>query len=670
MIIGKYSCGLFTLLCRCVLKTVRSIEKFILTLNAMAESIKVVRQATSQETYSSEAAGRSFAPPTFQLTASAPEPSLPEESSLASPLLQLREEPKVEEFKGQDVNKTGRVSCPKGEYNIASSEGVKLRNKPNGVLSHSGRVKYNTEVRVRCLDNTGAFYFVVPLNGSPAGWINKDYVATGQPEPGADLHHITESDLTTILKNHYVDTGKWSLGSGNDYTSLAAAVQSVNQGRQGISIDWEKVHKYKENHKLRGVLDKWTFDNYAIYHGSEIKAGNNIWLPSVSYIRMLQGSGAISTRPDLLNFAIDSGKGIAGFLLGVQEGLVRGIWEMVEGLWELGKGIVNTITGLLDGSLFASISEIYDKVKDFTWADAEKMVSDVVAMGSSAWSDFKSSWNHSNIYSKWNFRGIIVGKIALEVILAIFTGGASLGAKILAKVGKHFPKLMNVLNKLLKHADDIDFRNKRNRKPGDRDADRDHKNKDKDESNSDREWEQTRMLASVIVEAHDKKNTPVEALIPMLNFTFAAKSKSVTRYDKRPNGDGSYKILQLAKRNVVDEHYTDETKDENVPATGLSVIRQGTKQWNQAVSALRNLSKGKLDFAVETASDAKELLTQARGNMNRYKQYSADKGITYKKGYEVHNDQNAREIGVGNDLQHLKWKDGKAGGHIYFNKPN
>lgn len=53
--------------------------------------------------------------------------------------------------------------------------------------------------------------------------------------------------------------------------------------------------------------------------------------------------------------------------------------------------------------------------------------------------------------------------------------------------------------------------------------------------------------------------------------------------------------------------------------------------------------------------------------MDRRKQYTT---APYKKGYEMHNDQNARELGAGNDLQHLKWKDGKAGGHIYYDKPN
>jgi hypothetical protein len=36
----------------------------------------------------------------------------------------------------------------------------------------------------------------------------------------------------------------------------------------------------------------------------------------------------------------------------------------------------------------------------------------------------------------------------------------------------------------------------------------------------------------------------------------------------------------------------------------------------------------------------------------------------------VHNQQNARELDAGNDKQHIKWKDGKSGGHIYYDKAN
>lgn len=99
--------------------------------------------------------------------------------------------------------------------------------------------------------------------------------------------------------------------------------------------------------------------------------------------------------------------------------------------------------------------------------------------------------------------------------------------------------------------------------------------------------------------------------------------------------------------------------------SGMSTIKKGTKYWDEAVQNIRNNKKS--DILTETATDAKDLLKEAKGNMNRYKNYTPKQ---YRKGYEMHNIKNKRELDVGNDKQHIKWKDGKSSGHIFFNKPN
>ena len=102
-------------------------------------------------------------------------------------------------------------------------------------------------------------------------------------------------------------------------------------------------------------------------------------------------------------------------------------------------------------------------------------------------------------------------------------------------------------------------------------------------------------------------------------------------------------------------------------ASDLPLLKKGTEAWNKAVESLKGLGKGKINVRTQNATDAKSLLQESRGNMNRHKNYTDQ---NYNKGYETHNSQNARELGAGNDLQHLKWKDGKAGGHIYYDNPN
>ncbi|KQF21571.1 hypothetical protein APC04_00585 [Acinetobacter baumannii] len=81
---------------------------------------------------------------------------------------------------------------------------------------------------------------------------------------------------------------------------------------------------------------------------------------------------------------------------------------------------------------------------------------------------------------------------------------------------------------------------------------------------------------------------------------------------------------------------------------------------------------GNTNFLVSSIDDAKKLLSDARGNMNKMPRYT---NIGYMKGYEVHPSEAVTNNAPHNNLDHLKWKDfsksaksmnncGK--GHIFF----
>jgi RHS repeat-associated protein len=115
------------------------------------------------------------------------------------------------------------------------------------------------------------------------------------------------------------------------------------------------------------------------------------------------------------------------------------------------------------------------------------------------------------------------------------------------------------------------------------------------------------------------------------------------------------------------------TGKELAKASDMSILKPGSKEWKKAVEALGKGGKG--DLRVANSADAKQLLKEARGNMNRVKRYKTKpmgKGSEpYRKSYEVHKidpHNRASEVGVGNDLHHIKWrdKDGLDGGHIFF----
>ncbi len=106
------------------------------------------------------------------------------------------------------------------------------------------------------------------------------------------------------------------------------------------------------------------------------------------------------------------------------------------------------------------------------------------------------------------------------------------------------------------------------------------------------------------------------------------------------------------------------------PATKKPTIKRGSKEWDNAVKKMKEGGKGN-DFRVESASDAKAMLKEARGEMNRYKQYTSD----FNKGYEFHPSEAGSINAPHNDLPHIMWKDWTSGatsgkGHTFFNKPN
>jgi hypothetical protein len=489
--------------------------------------------------------------------------------TLAEPT-QVQEEdpnkPVFEAYKGKSINKIAHVSAPSHQYTIAKTDGVNVRAKPDGTLPHIAKVIYDTEVQVLALDNTGAFYFIIANTGA-VGWINKDYVALDPPDARSHLHHITESNLTTILAEEYVNTGLWKLSPGNDYATLAAAVVVANGDREAVRVDWEKVQNYKNENLTKGVFDPWMIENFAIYHGSTILKGHNIWLPSPGYVRMLQSSGEIGSRPGWINTAVDIGHGITGFSAGIVSGLFGSLWDMLEGLWELGKGIVTTVKSALDGSLFASINSIYDTVTSMTWEGFKNMVDEIITMGKNAFTNFMEQWEHPDTYKKWHFRGYTIGTITLEVVLAIVTGGGTLGAKVLAKIGKYFPKLKKILNKLLEVADDLeDFRRQRGKGRGDQSQDRDRKddrNRDQDDENMSKAAELLAAIAQAkaITEANDAVDTPVPALIGVLNTSVKSKYSWIKRFEARPKAvPGHYSIYLIASEIYVSE-YSVESKE-------------------------------------------------------------------------------------------------------------
>ena len=260
----------------------------------------------------------------------------------------------------------------------------------------------------------------------------------------------------------------------------------------------------------------------------------------------------IGSRPGWINAAVDVGKGMTGFLAGVVAGVFGSIWDTLTGLWELAEGIVDTIRGVLDGSLFASIADIYDTITTMPLEDVKWLVTEIVTMGKNAFSDFARKWDHPDTYQQCTSRATSSVPLRLEVILAIFSGGCHPGGE---GAGQDRQVLSQADAGPRQAAGPGEEATRRPRSGSDHDGRRDRD--DEDLSNADRAWEQARAMAAMATEEHDRRDTPVATLIPMLNATIAAKFSVVKGYDAILPVTGTYQIVQRARQKDVDRNYTE-----------------------------------------------------------------------------------------------------------------
>ena len=126
-------------------------------------------------------------------------------------------------------------------------------------------------------------------------------------------------------------------------------------------------------------------------------------------------------------------------------------------------------------------------------------------------------------------------------------------------------------------------------------------------------------------------------------------------------------------------------------ASNLKLLKQGSKNWNDAIKAIKEnmnplkkrKSQNSFHVLVETKTNADAFLEaifpdkrEQRPNgeripsINRWKNYQHDKmKDPYEKGYELHQQKiegltSNRQ--ANHDLYHIKWYNGSASGHIFF----
>lgn len=260
----------------------------------------------------------------------------------------------------------------------------------------------------------------VALEDGRTGWIAAKFVETKLPDPDSVLHLVKTRDTAqTIARKYYSAHAKeW----GQDERYFVNVIYYTNQLFRAKG-DASGITRPKDRQ------DEW--------RATTVISGSRIWIPGIDYALGLKGavsSGSISYEVDkaLKEFFI----GGAGLISGILVGALESIVDIFVGLWDLVKMAWKVIKSLITGNIVSDAKKLWEDLSKLTF-------SDIVDAG---WEWLKAKWTSDgkSTWSTWYDRGWLIGYIAAEIALLIFSGGAATAVKWAGKSAK-FVKLLEKL---------------------------------------------------------------------------------------------------------------------------------------------------------------------------------------------------------------------------------
>ena len=482
-----------------------------------------------------------------------------------------------------DLNEEGFVDVAKRGI-VKDVTGANVRDQPVPEEEGSSilvNLPQNTPVMILRENPSTSWYAIRVMEGDYAGqsgyvanWLIRDDL----PDPNAILYDVQGEDmLGTLVQNHPQYSG-YAIETGDDARSLVMAVYVANQNGNGVRLVGEA-----EGGLVNSALDTADVSGYReemrqIYQTIQLIEGEQIWLPSITFVESLKDSGVIPERPDWMNTAIEAGKGIGGFTAGIVDGLVSSVIDLIVGVFELAQNVVDGIISVFTGEALAMAQELYSYFETLT-ADPQKirelaanLVEAIVSGIIGTVDTFLANWNAALIFDRWYFRGKVVGYILAEIAMMYLSGGAS-AAKWLDKlgdVGKFFKRVLSRIDDAMDALPDLPGRS-RDRTPDidpnlprDRTPDVDPdlpRDRTPDVDNDDTDMtERIRVLAQArtIAETHDTMDSPVSLAITSLNVLKRGNPWINEFYSVRTS-PGHYRLLM--RSDIVDNDYTPDDDD-------------------------------------------------------------------------------------------------------------
>lgn len=393
---------------------------------------------------------------------------------------------------------------------VMARDGFRVKVKPTprreGLydLDFKYTLPFGTEVLISREYND--WYYIQTKDGKN-GWVEAYSVALRPAGVDVELYRVKDGDTLDGLV-----TKEYNLKEDDDKRTYIAAIVVVNRlaGRAAGIKPTEEISWFRKS-------------NAYYYENPHLIKGHAIWVPSLATVRDLEEKGVISNGSiteavlDALlavgEFIWDVVQVVVGFIGGVIYGVVEAILDIFIGIYDLAGMFIDFFKALISGELYAAIKEIYDEISKMTWEEIKTflgdLVDELVGAGEQAFNQFLEDWDNKWLIEKAFFVGRVVGYIVAEILLAIFTGGGSLIAKWLSKLGakflkwgmKGFQKLLELIRKLAKrkkldpgeaddtirkHLDELEGDKKKGDGDG-KDKDKDDSDKDKDKDDSDKD---------------------------------------------------------------------------------------------------------------------------------------------------------------------------------------
>lgn len=279
---------------------------------------------------------------------------------------------------------------------VGSVTDVALRQLPTTSSTALKRLPVNTRFLVD-RELAGGWYSVV-LDDGTDGYVAKQYVSTDMPDADARLHRIKpgETALDIVRRYYKGDAVEW----GQDERFYVNVLVLVNEqaGRKWIF-------------KPEGKTD---------WDDTKTLAGGQIWIPGLEFAKSLHGvvsSGSITYEAwaTIRDLAI----GIVAFLAGLLHGVFSSIKDLFVGLYDLVKLVFEFLWSLVTGNIVSDIKKLWNDVSSLSYKDIKAAIA--------GW--WEDNWNNPSVWTRWHFRGWLIGYAIAEIAMFFLTGGAATVAK-------------------------------------------------------------------------------------------------------------------------------------------------------------------------------------------------------------------------------------------------